>query len=232
MTFDMENMVAFIPVRGGSKSIPFKNIKEFCGKPLIYWTAKAANDCDYIDKVYICTDSERIKRVAIALDLPKVEVIGRSSQTATDTASTESAMLDFANMHAFKDLILIQATSPLLEKSDLDGACRKYLEGRHDSLLSVVRQKRFIWKTNKDAVSPVNYQPSKRPRRQDMEGYLVENGAFYITGREALLETGSRLSGKIGAYEMSEKTYFEIDEPSDWIIMEQLKRVTVQPYLS
>ena len=112
----MENMVAFIPVRGGSKSIPLKNIKEFCGKPLLYWTAKAANDCDYIDKVYICTDSERIKEVALSLVLPKVEVIGRSSRTATDMASTESAMLDFANTYSFKDIILIQATSPLLEK--------------------------------------------------------------------------------------------------------------------
>ena len=220
---DVENMVAFIPVRGGSKSIPLKNIKEFCGKPLLYWTAKAANDCDYIDKVYICTDSERIREVALSLVLPKVEVIGRSSHTATDMAPTESAMLDFANTYTFKNIILIQATSPLLEKSDLDEACRKYLEGGCDSLLSVVRQKRFIWKEKKDEVTPVNYQPQKRPRRQEMEGYFVENGAFYITGRKALLETGCRLSGKIGAYEMKEKNYFEIDEPIDWCIMEMLK---------
>ena len=219
----MENMVAFIPVRGGSKGIPLKNIKEFCGKPLLYWTAKAANDCDYIDKVYICTDSERIKEVALSMGLSKVEVIGRSSYTATDTASTESAMLDFANTYASKDIILIQATSPLLEKSDLDGACRKYIEGKYDSLLSVVRQKRFIWKEELDEVTPVNYYPNKRPRRQEMEGYLVENGAFYITKSSCLLKSGCRISGKIGFYEMNEKTYFEIDEPEDWVIMEKVK---------
>lgn len=216
--------MAFIPVRGGSKSIPLKNIKDFCGKPLVYWTAKAANDCDYIDKVYICTDSERIREVAVSLGLPKVSVIGRNSETASDTASTESAMLDFAREHLFKNIVLIQATSPLLEKSDLDGACRKYQEVGYDSLLSVVRQKRFIWKRNNDEFFPVNYRLCNRPRRQEMEGYLVENGAFYITGREALLETGCRLSGKIGVYEMPEKTYFEIDEPSDWLIMERIKK--------
>ena len=57
-----------------------------------------------------------------------------------------------------------------------------------------------------------------------MDGYLVENGAFYITSRARLLETKSRLSGRIGAYEMPEATYFEIDEPSDWMIMEELKQ--------
>ena len=55
--------VAFIPVRGGSKSIPLKNIKEIGGKPLVYWTAKAANDCKDIDQVYIATDNKIIKEV-------------------------------------------------------------------------------------------------------------------------------------------------------------------------
>ena len=49
--------IAFIPVRGGSKSIPLKNIKILAGKPLVYWTAKAANDSKCIDKVIIATDS-------------------------------------------------------------------------------------------------------------------------------------------------------------------------------
>lgn len=219
----MNNFVAFIPVRGGSKSIPLKNIKDFCGKPLVYWGAKAANDCDYIDRVYISTDSKKIKDVANSMGLPKVKVIDRNSHTATDTASTESAMLDFACKYEFKDIILIQATSPLLEKHDIDGACKKYIEGKYDSLLSVVRQKRFIWEKNNDEVLPVNYQPYKRPRRQEMDGYLVENGALYITSKEALQRTGCRISGKIGDYEMPAETYFEIDEPSDWLIMEKLK---------
>lgn len=52
--------VAFIPVRGGSKSIPLKNIKPLCGKPLVYWTIKAACNCEQIDKVFVSTDSEEI----------------------------------------------------------------------------------------------------------------------------------------------------------------------------
>lgn len=53
--------VAFIPVRGGSKSIPLKNIKPMCGKPLVYWTVAAACGCDAIDKVYVATDSDKIR---------------------------------------------------------------------------------------------------------------------------------------------------------------------------
>ncbi len=223
----MERKVtAFIPVRGGSKSIPLKNIKEIAGHPLVYYTVKAANDCDYIDLVYVATDSEKIREVVEGFSLSKVKVIGRSEESATDTASTESAMLEFAKSHDLDDIILIQATSPLLKTEDLNGGIKKYKEGHFDSLLSVVRQKRFNWRMTEDgSVLPSNYDPMNRPRRQEFDGYLVENGAFYITSGERLITEKSRLSGRMGAYEMSEETYFEIDEPSDFIISgELLKR--------
>lgn len=214
--------VAFIPVRGGSKSIPLKNIKEIAGKPLVYWTAKAANDCNFIDKVYVATDSSIIKDVVERFELSKVEVIGRSADTTTDTASTESAMLEFAKQYDFDNIALVQATSPLLTSQDLEHGFELYHIKETDSVLSVVRQKRFQWKTNQDgyAVS-TNYDYRDRPRRQDFDGYLVENGAFYITGREALLRTQNRLSGNIRVCEMDESTYFEVDEPNDWEIIEK-----------
>ena len=78
--------VAFIPVRGGSKSIPLKNIKPISGKPLVYWTVKAACGCGYIDRVYIATDSDRIKETVESFKtgceaelFKKEEVIGRSA---------------------------------------------------------------------------------------------------------------------------------------------------------
>ena len=89
--------VAFIPVRGGSKSIPLKNIRKIAGNPLVYWTAKAANDCEKIDKVYVATDSAIIRETVKQFGLSKVEVIDRGADTASDTASTESAMLEFAH---------------------------------------------------------------------------------------------------------------------------------------
>lgn len=218
--------VAFIPVRGGSKSIPLKNIKKINGKPLVYWTIAAAAKSENIDKIYVATDSAVIKETVESFGFSKVVVINRSAETAYDTASTESAMLEFANNYDFDNITLIQATSPLLTTEDIDGGFALFNEKNTDSVLSVVRQKRFIWKEADEDEGgesiPQNYNPLSRPRRQEFDGYLVENGAYYITTRKRLLETQCRISGRIKTYEMAEETYFEIDEPSDWIIVEHL----------
>ena len=59
--------VAFIPVRGGSKSIPFKNIKTICGRPLVFWTIRAACECAHVDAVYVATDSDRVRETLVTL---------------------------------------------------------------------------------------------------------------------------------------------------------------------
>ena len=223
--------VAFIPVRGGSKSVPLKNIKEILGHPLVYWAVRAASECEYIDKVYVSTDSEKIRAVVSAFKkselnlFHKVEIINRSEESASDTASTESAMLEFAVKYDFENIVLIQATSPMLTADDLTGGFQLFKSPDTDSVLSCVRQYRFLWEKNEMGnVCPSNYDVDCRPRRQDFSGYLMENGAFYITSRERLLKYKNRISGKIKAYEMNEDTAFEIDEPSDWIIVEALMK--------
>lgn len=224
--------VAFIPVRGGSKSIPLKNIKPISGKPLVYWTVKAACECKYINKVYIATDSDKIRECVEAFKFgeeaelfSKIEIIGRSVESASDTASTEYAMLEFANNYNFDNIVLIQATSPLLKSIDLEHGFELFMEAETDSVLSVVRQKRFHWENNENGFAyPTNYDVFHRPRRQEFNGYFVENGAFYITSKTDLLKTKNRVSGKIKAVEMNEDTFFEIDEPSDWVIIEALMK--------
>ena len=218
--------VAFIPVRGGSKSIPLKNIKIINGKPLVYWTVRAAQLCKHIDKVYVATDSDVIKQTVESFDdCDKVEVIGRSAETATDTASTESAMIEFCNNYQFDNIVLVQATSPLLSYEDLDKGFEMFNMEDTDTVLSVVRQKRFNWSMDENGlVKPTNYDVFKRPRRQEYDGYLVENGAFYISSREGVLKYNNRLWGNMRCVEMNEDTFFEIDEPSDWVIIEALMK--------
>lgn len=229
--------VAIIPVRGGSKSIPLKNIKKINGRPLVYWTIDAAVQCKWIDEVYVSTDSEKISSIINQYDqegFNKLHCINRSAYTATDTASTESVLIEFVKKVESDILILLQATSPLTQSIHLDEALKKFFEDDVDSMLSVVRQKRFIWSIDKGkAAVPINYDPMKRPRRQEFDGFLVENGAFYITKTEQLKESKVRISGKIALYEMPENTYFEIDEPSDWSIIEKLmeNRKTCEPNL-
>lgn len=224
--------VAFIPVRGGSKSIPLKNIKLISGKPLVYWTVKAACGCKYIDKVYVATDSDKIRETVESFKsgteaelFSKAQVIGRSAESASDTASTESAMLEFAGNYEFDNIVLVQATSPLLMSEDLERGFEAFAEEGTDSVLSTVRQKRFHWGNDGNGFAhPTNYDVFHRPRRQEFDGYLVENGAFYITSKADLLKTKNRVSGNIKAVEMNEDTFFEIDEPSDWVIIEALMK--------
>lgn len=221
--------IAFIPVRGGSKSIPMKNIKEICGKPLVYWTVCAACKCNQIDRVYVATDSDKIKETVESFsryfgdEYKKLEVINRSAESALDTASTETAMLEFAEKYEFENIVLIQATSPLLTEEDLSKGLKIYETQGVDSVLSAVKQKRFIWNENECGYAKAdNYDYLHRPRRQEFDGYFVENGAFYITSRKRLLETGNRISGNIKICEMNESSYYEIDEPLDWMIIEKL----------
>lgn len=224
--------VAFIPVRGGSKSIPLKNIKPINNRPLVYWTIKAACGCKYIDKVYIATDCDKIRETVEGFItgkesalFVKAEVIDRSAESASDTASTEFAMLEFASQYDFENIVLIQATSPLLTSADLDNGFEAFNQDETDSVLSVVRQKRFHWENNEDGFAhPTNYDVFKRPRRQEFNGYLVENGAFYISSKANLLKYQNRVSGNMKAVEMKEDTFFEIDEPEDWVIIEALMK--------
>ncbi len=220
----MGQVIAFIPVRGNSKSIPLKNIKEFCGKPLVYWNIKALEFCPKVDKIVVATDSPKIEEVVASFKFSKVELYHRSDENATDTASTESVMLEYIGKQnlANEDIfMLVQATSPLTQTIHFTEALCIYEKGEYDSMLTCVRNFRFYW--NEDGTSK-NYDYRNRPRRQDFKGTLMENGAFYINTVSNILRDKNRLSGKIGIYEMPEYTATEIDEPDDWIILENLMR--------
>ncbi len=217
-----ERVVVVIPARGGSKTIPLKNIAMLAGHPLIYWVCKACSDSPCVAETFVASDSIDIRNCVEGLRLPRVRAIPRSEATSTDTASSESVMMEFAESHEADHVALVQATSPLLTSRDVTGAVTKYLSSGADSLLTVVRTKRFMWADKGGLVQPENYDPFRRPRRQDWDGQLVENGAIYITSRERLLTTRCRISGRIAGYEMPEETYYELDEPSDWMIIENL----------
>ena len=220
--------IAFIPVRGGSKSIPLKNIKLLNGKPLVYWTAYAAQMTECIDKLIIATDNEEIKSTVMSFEFSKLEVFDREAKNAADTSSTESVMLEYIDKSDLdnKDLFfLIQATSPMLKPEHIDGMYNEFVKNDSDSMFTGVLEKQFHWMVNnKNSLEPVNYDYKNRPRRQDFEGLIAENGACYINSVGNIKHDKCRLSGKITAYELPSYTAYEIDEPTDWIIVEELMK--------
>ncbi|RZJ71195.1 acylneuraminate cytidylyltransferase [Flavobacterium sp.] len=214
--------IGFIPLRKGSKGIPGKNKKKLLGRPLFSWTLAEAVFSD-LDKVVIYTDDEEIieyiNKEYVWTDKVVAEV--RSAESATDTASTESAMLEYAEKSgfAFDVFCLIQATSPLTTRFDINACLSKVASADFDSALTVVRTHRFIW--NEDG-TPANYDFLKRPRRQDFDGLLIENGAVYAAKSDIMKQNSNRLGGKVGIVEMDEDTLIEIDSNSDWAIIEKL----------
>lgn len=214
--------IAFIPVRGGSKSIPLKNIKPFCGKPLVCWSIEALESCNEVNEVVVATDSDEIWRTIENRKYNKTKLYRRSDENACDTASTESVMLEYIHASNLADdaiFMLVQATSPLTQTIHFSEALQMYAKGEYDSILTCVRNFRFFW--NEDGTS-INYDYMSRPRRQNFNGMLMENGAFYINTVGNIRSSGNRLSGKIGIYEMPDYTATEIDEPDDWTILESL----------
>ena len=145
--------IALIPVRGGSKSIPLKNIKMIYGKPLVYWATKSASDSKVIDKVVVATDHIDIKNTVISFNLPKVEIYDRKEENARDDSTTKSFVLEYIENSNVKDddnIFLIQATSPLITSKDIDGIYNKMVSEKADSALTCVLNKRFYW--TKDGV--------------------------------------------------------------------------------
>lgn len=209
-------IVALIPLRGGSKSIPNKNVRDIYGKPLCWWVINSAIKALGKKNVYVSTDSEYIKSI---VSVYGVNVIDRPYEFATDEATTESVMLHFAEQVKFDVLLTIQATSPLTTCKDILNAIKIFKNKKYDSMLTGIKTNRFIWSRD---FKPLNYNPNKRPRRQDNEYSIVENGAFYITKREILNEFKCRVGGNIGIYLMSEDTLTEIDEENDWDKVEKL----------
>lgn len=215
--------LAFVPVRGGSRSIPLKNIKPLNGRPLIYWSLVSLQNCDQIDEIIVATDSAEIKTTVEGFHFKKVRFYDRAAQNAQDTSSTESVMLEYLKAEPLKSqdiFVLVQATNPFSTVEDFNGALNQFKKNKTArSLLTAVRTKRFFWDLKN---KPLNYNPAKRPRRQDYPGLLMENGAFYITRVQDLLKSKNRLTKPVITYEMPEHSGFEIDEPDDWIICEKL----------
>jgi len=217
-----QKTTAFIPARCGSKSIPFKNIKPFLDRPLIDWVLNALQTSDNIDEIVVSTDCDAIANLVEELSYSKVNIFRRSESSATDEASTESAMLEFINQSNKSDeelFILVQATSPWTRSKDFDNALKIFSQTNCDSLLSVVQSHSFIWNSEGESI---NYDYNNRPRRQEFGNQFQENGAFYINTIGNIKRCSNRLSGKIALYPMHKFSSIEIDDDSDWQIAEVL----------
>ena len=212
--------IAIIPARGGSKGLPNKNILPFNGKPLIAWSIEQALTSNLIERVIVSTDCEEIANIAIKFG---AEVPGlRPPEISTDHASTEDVLLYvcnqlFSKSFNFKNVVLLQCTSPIRMPGTIDRAIQQFMDSRCDSLLSVTESHRFFWhdKTNPKP----DYDFRRRPRRQDLKKHQIkfmETGSIYITKMKELICSKNRLCGSLSLFETDLVESFEIDGSLDF----------------
>lgn len=224
----MNRIVAVIPARGGSKTIKRKNIKLLLGKPLIYYSIRAALNAATISEVYVSTEDKEIAQIAKSLG---AEIIERPSKLATDHSSTFDVVRHAESILGSPDIIVIlQPTSPLRNEREIDEAVA-LLEDGTDTVVGCCELKKYIWEFKDGLGTPLF---SERLPRQHMEENYFENGAIYVTRSKVYQENDYKLGmgiyskGMTKLYIMDEHHAIDIDTEVDWKITEQLLRARIE----
>ncbi|MDG1737038.1 MAG: acylneuraminate cytidylyltransferase family protein [Paracoccaceae bacterium] len=215
---------AIILARGGSKSIPGKNIMDFCGKPLLAWSILQVKHAQLVDLVVVSSDDKDILSVARAYG---AKPIRRPDEFATDIATSEGALLhalDVLEAELDEDLervVFLQPTSPLRHSSDLDGAVQAFDKAGADSLFSDAILDDFcVWTNETGELTGKTFDPWNRGRRQDREVLYLETGSIYVFKPDLLRKTGNRLGGHIARFTMPFWKSYEIDTLEDIAVCE------------
>lgn len=228
-----KQIVAVIPARGGSKGLPNKNIMSLLGLPLVAHSILDAKESRYISDVFVTTDSEVIAEIASSYG---AKVIRRPPELATDTATSESALLHALEYIESLDykielVVFLQCTSPIRTGEDINLSIEKIRAEDADSLVSVSPSHHFLWQEKDGKPTPINYDYRSRPRRQDMPPQYIENGSIYIFKPWVLKRLNNRLGGKVCMMVMKEEAVYEIDNAIDFRIVESLLSQEVRSYV-
>jgi len=215
--------VCIIPARGGSKRIPRKNVINFCGNPLIYWTIKQAKQ-SRVDKVYVSTDDPEIKAITMELG---ASVIERPPGLSGDNITSDQIWSHTVKMITEQvDVIVgLQCTSPLRFPEDIDDSISMLHNDKLDSVVSVcLEDDLFLWDSLGRQVTF-----SKIDRKLKGKFYR-ENGSIYVFKRQVIESPDSgytRYGQKTGFFVMEDWQGFEIDIPEDVAICEYFMRKNV-----
>ncbi len=220
-------VTAVIPVRGGSKGIPGKNLYRLGRDTLLERTIKIAKLCPYVDRVLVSTDNQEMYEIAqrYAAVAPAL----RPAELATDDAKTVDVVLNLIKTAPITSgwVLLLQVTSPLRTLGDLNAFCETFEKGPADA---------------EGAVSLVHFDSPHPDKIQKIEDGLVKsylgkesmvarqslpvvyalNGAFYITHRDTLMSRQTFMPPRILPFVMPEERSVNLDTMSDVYVLEAM----------
>ncbi|MBR3397288.1 MAG: pseudaminic acid cytidylyltransferase [Lachnospiraceae bacterium] len=217
--------VAIITARGGSKRIPKKNIKEFCGKPIIAYSIEAALQADVFDEVMVSTDSEEIADIArfYGADVPFM----RSEKTASDYATTRDVLMEVIDEYKkrgmeFDDMTCIYPTAPFVTARKLKDAVALFQNTRSSLLIPVVKfsyppQRAYV--INHGQLQ-FKWEEYRSTRSQDIEPFYHEAGQFYCYDIKDYLAADGAIKENIIPFILPESEVQDIDTEEDWKMAE------------
>lgn len=223
--------IAIITARGGSKRIPGKNRKEFCGKPILAYSIEAALDSGVFDEVMISTEDEEIAKIAqtYGASFP----FKRSEKTAGDHAATIEVMLEVTDMYGRigktpDEVCCIYPTAPFVTAQKLRKADALLKESGADAVVPIVKfsfppQRCFV--VNEAGFIHFKWKENELVRSQDMEPYYHDAGQFYFIKTDIMMKQHTLIPQKTIPMIMDEMEVQDIDSMDDWRIAEMKYRV-------
>ena len=222
--------VAIILARGGSKGIKNKNIKSFCGKPLIEYSIKVAKEIDRIDECFVSTDSSKIAKISKELG---AQIILRPSQLAEDSSSEWLAW-----QHAIKTVnklfsefdvfVSLPTTSPLRTKINVEQALDK-LNSNVDIVMTVNKTNHhpsfnMVTKNKNNIISIFDIKEKEIYQRQEVQNIFNLNTVAYVSKPEYILNNKSMWNGRVFGLEIDKENSIDIDDEFDFKLAEYLMK--------
>lgn len=228
-----KNVLGIIPARSGSKGLPGKNIKNLCGKPLIAWSIEAGLGSQYIDEVLVSTDSEEIANIArvFGAAVPFIRPSELASDTATSFDTVKHAIDFYKNelKKEFEYIVLLEPTSPLREKGDIDSMLEKVeeREGQFDAIVSlgeVHEHPSIMKKIVGYGIESYCKDLSMATRRQDNDVAYFPYGVAYIVKTKTLIEEKSFYPSRTTYHFINRHQCYEIDDIYDFLSIESIMK--------
>ena len=228
-------ILAIIPARGGSKRIERKNVKEFCGMPIIGYSIKAALRSECFEEVMVSTDDEEI--ASVARSFGATVPFMRSAETANDYATTADVIEEVLDCYErqgrkFDAIACIYATAPFVTARRLRAATRILEEGRAEAAFTCVEYSYPIQRSLRvDAEGKVSmkFPEYAKSRSQDLEPSYHDAGQFYFSTVSAFRACGSLWGPDTVPIVLPELEVQDLDTPTDWALAELKYTLTLFP---
>lgn len=213
--------VALLPMKANSERVKGKNFRILYSKPLFKWVLDTLLSMEEIDLVVINTDARNILMENGLVETERILIRDRKPEICGDMVSMNLILKDDIENVLAETYIMTHTTNPLLSADTIKLALKEFLEkkrrGEADSLFTVNKFQTRFYKKNG---IPVNHDPSKLIRTQDLEPWFEENSNLYIFSEGSFESTNARIGKKPILFPMSKLESIDIDDQNDWDLAE------------